>query len=161
GRITVTGHVTEFVIPVQAGQVSRPSGITAGPDGNIWFVDAGRGGIGRLSFPQPAVMTTPAPQSTLGGATAAFPLDPTNGATQYWLDLGTSPHGTDLYSASAGTNLSATVMNALPANGPTVYARLWSLIAGAWSFNDYTYNTADGRAAMTGPAPGTSLAGAS
>src|SRR5262249_22936562 len=77
-----------------------PRGPTAGPDGNIWFVDAGRGGIGRLSFPQPAVMTTPAPQSTLEGATATFTWNPTNGATQYWLDLGTSPHGTDLYSAS-------------------------------------------------------------
>jgi hypothetical protein len=27
----------------------------------------------------------------------------------------------------------------LPTDGRTLYVRLWSLVSGAWQFNDYTY----------------------
>jgi streptogramin lyase len=36
GRITPTGAITEFSIPTAD---SRPSGITTGPDGNLWFTE--------------------------------------------------------------------------------------------------------------------------
>src|SRR5262249_42921847 len=43
GRITTAGVITEFPLPLsvdcqQFGTCS-PSGITAGPDGNLWFVE--------------------------------------------------------------------------------------------------------------------------
>ena len=47
-RITPTGQITEFTLPT-AG--SEPRGIVAGPDGNLWFTEAGPGGhkIGRIT----------------------------------------------------------------------------------------------------------------
>jgi streptogramin lyase len=46
GRITTAGSTTEFSIPT-AG--SFPVGITAGPDGNLWFIEASTGNIGRIT----------------------------------------------------------------------------------------------------------------
>jgi hypothetical protein len=42
-----------------------------------------------------------------------------------------------LYAAALGTNRTQAVT--LPADGGPVYVRLWSLIGGAWKFNDYFY----------------------
>ncbi|HTV92224.1 MAG TPA: virginiamycin B lyase, partial [Verrucomicrobiae bacterium] len=47
GRITTAGVATEYTIP--SGGAS-PVGITVGPDGNIWFTEAGTGYIGVLQL---------------------------------------------------------------------------------------------------------------
>jgi hypothetical protein len=55
-RAAPAGAVTEFPVPAAAGgAVSQPTGITAGPDGNLWFTDPNSRAIG------------------LGGAGAAAP----------------------------------------------------------------------------------------
>jgi hypothetical protein len=60
--------------------------------------------------------------------------------TQYWLELGTAPGKTDLYTKSQGMALSGTVANAPPvATYPVVYARMWSLIGGKWYVVDKTF----------------------
>ncbi|HJT55846.1 MAG TPA: hypothetical protein VJ761_05085 [Ktedonobacteraceae bacterium] len=46
GRITPTGHISEFALP-QAD--SSPEGIVAGPDGNLWFTERHSGKIGRIT----------------------------------------------------------------------------------------------------------------
>src|SRR5262249_27251419 len=46
GRITPAGAITEFDIPTIS---SWPTGITAGPDGNLWFNEFGVAKIGRIS----------------------------------------------------------------------------------------------------------------
>ena len=51
-------------------------------------------------------------------------------------------------------------MNNIPLTGATIYARLWSLIGGAWVFNDYTY-TGGGKATISSPTPGSMLTGSS
>src|SRR5205823_6590590 len=43
--ITTSGTVTEFQVPTQH---SKPEGITAGPDGNIWFVEHDRNKVARV-----------------------------------------------------------------------------------------------------------------
>jgi hypothetical protein len=63
----------------------------------------------------------------------------------YWLQIGTTMGGTNIYSADQGTNLSRTV-NGLPVNGSTLYVRLWSRIGDGWLYNDYTYTGAFGPA---------------
>ena len=30
-------------------------------------------------------------------------------------------------------------VSGLPANGSTIYVRLWTLLAGVWQYNDYSY----------------------
>ena len=109
-----------------------------------------------------AQMTAPAPGSTLSGSTVTFQWNGGVGVTRYWLEVGTTPGGTNVYGQDAGTNLSATV-SGLPTNGSTVYVRLWSLINGGWQYNDYTYQAAtiaSAKAQMTTPAPGSTLTSA-
>src|SRR5689334_9479371 len=64
----------------------------------------------------PAEIATPAPGSTLTSSTITFQWTGGIGATDYWLYVGTTQGGLDIYSADRGTSLSATVSN-LPTNG--------------------------------------------
>jgi hypothetical protein len=65
-----------------------------------------------------------------------------SGVSEYWLYIGMSPGGYEIYTQSQGTNLSIPV-SGLPTNGSTLYVKLWSLIAGGWQWNDYTYTAAN------------------
>ena len=55
-EITPTGQITEFPVPTAT---ASPMGITAGPDGNLWFTEYHSGKIGRI---------------TTDGAIAEFPI---------------------------------------------------------------------------------------
>jgi Subtilase family len=110
---------------------------------------------------QKAVLTTPTPGSILPGSSTTFNWTTGNLVSQYWLYVGTSAGGSDLYNQSAGTNHSATVTG-LPTDGRTIFVRLWSLIGSGWQFNDYTYTAASTQiAVLTTPAPGSVLSSAS
>ena len=61
--------------------------------------------------------------------------------TRYWLYVGSTPGGADLWSQDQGTNLSTTVTG-LPVDKRTLYVRLYSVIGGVWNFTDYTYTAA-------------------
>jgi hypothetical protein len=126
--------------------------------GNIWLFNDYTYAAGPK-----AVMTSPVPQSILSGSSATFGWTAGNAVGQYWLHVGTTVGGANLYNASTGTTQSATV-NGLPTDGRTIYVRLWSLLANnSWQFNDYTY-TATGaaqRPQMATPPPGTTLSGSS
>lgn len=120
------------------------------------------------STPAGATMTTPAPSSTLAGASVTFTWSTGCSVTEYYLYVGTSLASNDLYGQDQGTKLTAVVDN-LPTNGSTLYVRLWSLYLGVWHFNDYTY-TASGAvsgcgspsaATMISPTPGSTLPGSS
>jgi hypothetical protein len=93
----------------------------------------------------------------LGTNNVGFQWSAGTNITLYELDLGTiRPGARDLY-VYKGTATSATVPS-LPANGVTVYARLYSYIKGAWLYNDYVY-TESGTlvpAVLTSPTPGLS-----
>ncbi|MBZ5551927.1 MAG: hypothetical protein LAO21_04335 [Acidobacteriia bacterium] len=107
-----------------------------------------------------AEMASPTPGSALTSSTVTFTWTTGTGVFEYYLQVGTTPGEQELYSVSEGLNLSATVA-ALPTDGSSVYVRLWSKIAGLWSFNDYIYTSCTGctatKAAMTTPAPGSTL----
>jgi uncharacterized cupredoxin-like copper-binding protein len=108
-----------------------------------------------------AAMTSPTPGTTLPGASATFTWS-AGTATQYHLEVGSTAVGSNnLFSANTGTALSQLVTG-LPTAGGNVYVRLWSLVGGAWQFNDYTYTAAaaSGKAAITSPTAGSTLSGA-
>ena len=53
GRMALDGTLTEYSVPLvpQANWTTeQPEGIVIGPDGNIWFADAGGGDIARMSL---------------------------------------------------------------------------------------------------------------
>jgi hypothetical protein len=84
-------------------------------------------------------------------------------ASEWWLDLGSSPGASNYHdSGSLGGALQTTV-NGLPTDGRVVHARLyWRAGAGAWSSRDFQFGTAGvPLPAFTTPAPGSVLPGAS
>ncbi|HEV2278241.1 MAG TPA: hypothetical protein VGS02_08695, partial [Acidobacteriaceae bacterium] len=109
--------------------------------------------------PAPATMISPAPGSTLTGSSTTFTWTAGSGASSYYLWIGTTAGGNDLY--QAGLSGTSTTVN-LPTNGATVYVRLWSVINGALQYKDYTYTELNPvPATMISPTPGTTLTGAS
>jgi uncharacterized repeat protein (TIGR03803 family) len=105
----------------------------------------------------PAILISP---STLTGSSATFQWTTGIGVSQYDLHLSAvAPGGYDLYASGHVTRTFATV-SGIPTNGGTIYARLYSIINGITSFNDYTYTEAT-LAHLTSPAPGSTLTGTS
>ena len=88
-----------------------------------------------------AVLTSPAPGSTLAGSSVTFAWSAASGATNYWIDVGTTAGGFNLFGQSAGLATSQTVTG-LPSGGGTIYVRLWTLLGGLWQYNDFTYKAA-------------------
>ena len=107
-----------------------------------------------------AAMTVPSAGSPLSGQNQTFIWSAASSGVQaYYLDVGTSSSVNYYYSQNEGMNTQATVSN-LPVNGSTVYVTLYSEFNGTWYSNQYTY-TAALPAAMSSPAPSSTLAGSS
>jgi serine protease len=109
-----------------------------------------------------AAITSPAPGATLPGSSATFAWSPGAGATAYWLDVGSAQGQGNIFGQNVGLTTTQPV-NGIPAGGGTIYVRLWTLIAGLWQYNDYSYTAAalGTKAAMISPVPGSVLAGSS
>jgi hypothetical protein len=84
-----------------------------------------------------AVMVSPKPGSELSSSAATFKWS-AGKAVQYHIYVGTTLGGEQIYSLNQGPSLSATIPK-IPANGVTIYVRLWSLIDGKWIYIDYLY----------------------
>jgi len=104
-----------------------------------------------------AVLQSPLPGLTtvLGTSNVAFQWSAGTGVIDYQLNLSAIAPGDSELFLYKGSATNATVPN-LPANGVTVYARLYSLRNGVWQSNDYVY-TESGTTApaiLTFPSPG-------
>jgi hypothetical protein len=84
-----------------------------------------------------AMMLSPPPGSTFSSSSVTFNWS-AGSATAYFLFVGSSLHGADIYNSSQVTVLSKTVNN-IPADGRTIYVTLGSQVNGSWSTKDYTY----------------------
>jgi hypothetical protein len=88
-----------------------------------------------------ATMQTPTPGTTISGTTATFNWSGDSNATAYWVDIGSSAGGNDIYSSgNLGTALTTTVTT-LPANGSEIYVSLYSYVGGQWVNNPVTYTS--------------------
>jgi hypothetical protein len=86
-----------------------------------------------------AALTSPPPNTTLSGATVTFTWSSDSSATAYWVDIGSTAGGNDVYSSgNLGTAMTTTVTT-LPANGNTIYVSLYSYVGGQWLSNPVTY----------------------
>src|SRR5258708_19154237 len=72
GATTNVVSINQFPIPTTS---SAPIGIASGPDGNLWFTEAGANNIGRI---------------TTGGAFTEFPILPAGSQPQ---DIASGPDG--------------------------------------------------------------------
>ncbi|MCG6114916.1 MAG: S8 family serine peptidase [Mesorhizobium sp.] len=107
-----------------------------------------------------AVMSSPAPGSTLTSTSATFNWTAGSGATSYWIYVGTNGAGSANIFTQGGAQRTRTVTG-LPSSG-TLYVRLMSYIGSGWQFNDYTYTmNVMAKAVMTSPAPGSTITSSS
>ena len=97
------------------------------------YTESGTPSAATLSSPSPGAATV------LGTSNVNFTWSTGNGVTEYILYLGTTGPGSKNLYNSGGTFATSATAPSLPANGVTVYARLYSEIDGAWQYNDYIY----------------------
>jgi WD domain, G-beta repeat len=89
-----------------------------------------------------SMITSPVPDTVLNGPTVTFQWSSGSGVSEYWLSLGTTTGGTNIYAASQGTNRAVTV-NGLPTDGGEIKVRLWSKFwTDNWQYVDYAYTAA-------------------
>jgi phosphodiesterase/alkaline phosphatase D-like protein len=93
-----------------------------------------------------AVLTAPANQSVLPGAMTVFTWDAVPGAAAYWLSIGSTAGGTDLYDASQGTALTQTVT--LPTDGRELFVALKTSVNGQWLASNSTLTACGGAATV-------------
>jgi pro-kumamolisin-like protein len=108
------------------------------------------------------VMTTPTPGSMLTGSSVTFDWTAGSGASGYWIDIGSTVGGHDIYSSGNLGNVLTATVNGLPTDGSTIYVTLYTLIGGTWTGNAYTYitfNATSGIAVMQSPTNGSTLSG--
>jgi len=89
------------------------------------------------AFDNKARMLAPATGSTLASPTVTFAWDAGKGVQGYALWVGSAPDAADLFSANMGSALSQTLT--LPADGRSLYVKLWSFVDGVWKANSYSY----------------------
>jgi CSLREA domain-containing protein len=85
-----------------------------------------------------AQMTIPTPGTQLIASAVRFQWAAGVSATEYRLEIGTTPDSSDLYSQAVGTGLAVTVTG-LPHNSAPLYVRLGSRVGGEWQYNTYAY----------------------
>jgi hypothetical protein len=88
-----------------------------------------------------AAMQTPPPNSTLSGSTVTFTWSSDSSATGYWVDIGSTAGGNDIYSSGNLGTATTTTVSTLPANGTTIYVSLYSYVGGQWVNNPVTYTS--------------------
>jgi hypothetical protein len=89
-----------------------------------------------------AVMTTPAPGTTLTGSSVTFDWTTAAGATGYFLQVGSTGVGSDNLYNSAEKTITTYTFATMPTNGEAIYVRLTTNFNGSWVHNDYTYTAA-------------------
>ena len=84
-----------------------------------------------------AQITSPSPGSTFSSSTVTFNWSSGSGVSSYYLYVGNSPGGNDIFNnfVAGGSH----TLHGIPTDGRNIHVRLWSLINGAWQFNDYTF----------------------
>ena len=130
---------------------------------NYQYTAAGGGGGGGGSTP---TITSPAPGSTLPGASTTFSWTPNStSVSEWWLYVGTTQGAKNLHdSGSLASGTLSRSVSGLPTNSSTVWVQLWWKTGGSWQSANHQYTAAGGGGGgstptITSPAPGSTLAG--
>ena len=111
-------------------------------------------------LPSLAVMSSPTQGSTLTSSSVTFQWSAGASASAYWLDVGTIQGQGNIFASQLASSAVSQTVNGIPANGGTIYVRLWTQIGGVWQYHDYSYTAASMTlASMSSPTPGSTLSG--
>jgi sugar lactone lactonase YvrE len=150
---------------ISADSLDQPWAVALDSSGNFYATDLLNNRV--LIYPPTTTpgIYAPVSQSTLTGNPVTFWWAGYPGATNYWLDLGSTQGGNN-YSQSGSLSASTftQTVNSLPSDGSTVYATWWYLLNGTWVPNAYTYNAfgvSSEKGTITSPAPTSTLTASS
>jgi hypothetical protein len=115
---------------------------------NAWYyIDytytAASGGGGGGGTTMVAEMISPVPGSVFTDSTVTFYWTEAATASEYFLYVGSTLGGNDLFGQNVGNDTSFTVFG-LPTDGSTLYVRLWSHLPAGWYYYDYQYYAVSG-----------------
>ena len=85
-----------------------------------------------------ASMTSPANGSATGGSSVTFQWTAGTCVTDHFLYVGTAQGQNNIFAKDEG-NATQDTVGGLPADGSTIFVRLWSQTSGTWYYYDYTY----------------------
>ncbi len=96
-----------------------------------------------------AAMTSPVGGTVLAGGTVTFAWSADANATNYGLNIGSTPGGNNYYNSGAiATRTTSESVKNLPVDGSPVYATLITVAGGTNYTNSYTYTAAGGNSAL-------------
>lgn len=99
--------------------------------------------------PEPASIFQPPPDTTLSSGPETFFWTAIDGASEYWLSIGSARGRTDYLNRTMRLNTSFVTSNELPTDGSTVWVTLWTRVGSAWYKREYSYTSAsEGSAAV-------------
>ena len=85
-------------------------------------------------------MSSPTPGTVLSGASVTFTWNAANGATAYWLDVGTVQGQGNISAGQLANTVTTKTVTGIPTNGAPIYVRLWTQFNGStWQYIDYAY----------------------
>lgn len=88
--------------------------------------------------PVASAITSPRNGSTFTSDQETFVWNAVNGASEYWIQLGTSVGGYDLWGGSMGTKTTVS-FEGLPTDGSKLYVRIFTKISTGWIYSDSAY----------------------
>ena len=146
---------------ISANSLDQPWAVALDGSGNFYVADL----LNQRALLYPPTAASgiygPVNGSTLTGNSATFWWAGYPGASNYWLDIGSSYGGNNyLQSGPLPSSQYALTVNNLPDNGSTIYATWWYEVGGSWSYIEYQY-TAAGGGVITSPTNGSTLTGSS
>ena len=111
----------------------------------------------------PAILSSPASGSTLGGSSATFTWTAGSGVSLYQLLIGTTGAGSWNVYGGPYTAATSVPVSGIPTGGGTLYVRVRSYINGAWQVSDSTLieSGVPIPAVLSAPATGSTLGGSS
>ena len=102
----------------------------------------------------PDTLLSPAPGSTLSDVAATFCWT-NNGNYAHWLDVGTAAGVGDIYGGQQAARTSCKTVGNIPANGSTIYVKIWSNVNGVWQVVSQSSATYTAPLRAFSPADGT------
>lgn len=160
-----TGSVTVVPSGTQPNNGTFSFDATGATDGSVNLtanLDIFPSNTASFNVIQPSLYS-PANGSTLTGSSVTFYWTEYPGATNYWLDLGSTQYGNNYEQTGSlsSSTLSYTVNN-LPTDGSTVWATWWYYVSGSWHYSEYSYTASGGgspKGVITSPPPNSTLTG--
>jgi hypothetical protein len=108
----------------------------------LWGEISGTWQYKDYTFTEDTLPSLTSPTSSPIGGPTTFTWSPGTGSSMFTLWVGSTQGTNNIYTSGHVANTVTSETVTIPANGATIYVRLWGEISGAWQYKDYTFTEA-------------------